>query len=81
MAKNIIVGLAGRRLEVRPSPTSPGCVLVQIVLANREVLGSVTLDMHCAAAAGNALQLEATLLDAVAFYQANPLPVLDGVPS
>ena len=82
MAKNIIVGLAGRRLEVRPSPTSPDCVLVQIVNAGREVLGAVTLDMHGAFVAGEALRLEAVHVEAAAFFAANPLlPMLDGEPS
>lgn len=42
--KHTICCLAGKRLEIKPSPTSPGCVLVQILGADRQIQASLTID-------------------------------------
>lgn len=42
--KSTIVCLAGKRLQIQPSKTAPGRVLLQILSADREVQASVTFD-------------------------------------
>lgn len=59
MAKTTVIGLAGKRLEVRPSPTSVGSVLVQVITPGRDVQAAVTLTPDAAAVFAQALGLEA----------------------
>ncbi|MBX3660599.1 MAG: hypothetical protein KF740_19365 [Ramlibacter sp.] len=59
MARHQVIALAGKRLEIKPSPTSPGHVLVQVLSADRQVQASLTLDPSTAAVAALALNHEA----------------------
>lgn len=59
MAVHTIGGLASRRIQVKPSPTSPGHVLLQVFGPDRDVLASITLDPHCVGVLAEALRLEA----------------------
>lgn len=85
MSKHTVCGLAGKRLEVRPSPTSPGHVLVQLLGADRQVVSSVTFDPAAAAVAGMALanealaaELDQARIDRTMRADALAFPVLGG---
>lgn len=58
MSSHTIVCLAGKRLQVKPSLTSPGMVLVQILSADRAVQASVTVDPAAAGVLSLAFELE-----------------------
>lgn len=71
MSKTTVIGLAGKRLSVRPSPTSVGSILIQIISAGRDVQASITLAPDAAAVFADVLALaaveaesDAALLDA-----------------
>ncbi|MDM0119016.1 hypothetical protein [Variovorax arabinosiphilus] len=66
MSKSTVIALAGKRIESRPSPTSPGHVLIQILSADRAVQASVTLAPHAAAVFADALGLQAESAERVA---------------
>lgn len=57
--KMTVCALAGKRLETRVSPTSPGHVLVQILSADRAVQASLTLTPDAAAVLADALAQQA----------------------
>ena len=59
MSKTTVIALAGKRLEVRDSPTSPGHILIQIVTADRAVQASLTLRPDAAAVLSDALGIAA----------------------
>ncbi len=61
-----ICGLAGKRIVIKQSPTSPGHVLLQVLTADREVQASITFDPSGADALGNAARLEAVCAEAAA---------------
>lgn len=44
MARFTFVCLAGKRLQIAPSPTAPGRLLIQILSADREVQASLTME-------------------------------------
>lgn len=64
MSKTTVIGLAGKRLEVRPSPTSAGSILIQVFSAGREVQAAVTLAPDAAAVFAEALSREAVAAEA-----------------
>ncbi len=61
--KHLICVSGFRRVEVKPSLTSPGCVSMSIIGADRQVITCVTLDMHAAGAVAVALGMEAEALE------------------
>lgn len=62
--KHCVCGLAGRRLEIKDSPTTKGGVLVQILNADRAVVASMTFMPDSAAVAADALEREAQSAEA-----------------
>jgi hypothetical protein len=64
MSKITVIALAGKRIESRPSPTSAGHILVQILTADRAVQASLTLTPDAAAVFAEALSLQATRAEA-----------------
>lgn len=54
-----IAGLAGKRIHISQSKTSPGHVLVQILGADRQPQASLTLDQNQAGNAAGALDVAA----------------------
>lgn len=63
MSKTTVIALAGKRLEVRDSPTSPGHILIQIVTADRAVQASLTLRPDAAVVLGDALGIAAARVE------------------
>lgn len=55
--RHTICCLAGKRLEIKPSQTSPGCVLVQILGADRQVQASLTVEAESVAVVEQAFSL------------------------
>ena len=64
MSKSTVIALAGKRLESRPSPTSLGHIVIQIMTADRAVQASVTLTPDAAAVFAEALSLQAVSAEA-----------------
>ena len=61
--KHLVIAAAGRRVEVKPSPTSPGCITLTIIGADRQAVACVTLETNAADVLGFALTQEAMVLD------------------
>lgn len=63
MSRHTICAAAGQRLVVQPSTTSPGCLSLQLLGADRAVKASVTLDVHAAQVFADALMVGALRLE------------------
>lgn len=59
MAIHTLICSSGRRLNIRPSKTSPGLVEVSILNADRELIAACTLCPESAGVAAQALEIEA----------------------
>jgi hypothetical protein len=56
MAKHTIVAKGGRRLAIQSSRTSEGCIQFEIIGADKQSLGVITLDEGCAGAVAAAIE-------------------------
>lgn len=59
MSRHTFACSAGRRVDVQPDKFSPGLVRLQILSANKEILGSCTLNASIAGLLAQALLIEA----------------------
>ena len=58
MARHTFVCSAGRRIDIQPCKFSPGLIRLQILSANKEILGSCTFEPGIAGVIVQALELE-----------------------
>lgn len=63
MSRHTFICSAGRRIDVQPDKFTPGLIRIQILSANREILGSITIDPAGAAVLAQALQIEAEAVE------------------
>lgn len=64
MAIHTFICSAGRRLNIRPSKTSPGLVEISILNADRDLVASCTMCASSADVASKALAMEALAAEA-----------------
>lgn len=64
MAIHAFICSSGRRLNIRPSKTSPGLVEISILNADRDLVASCTMPASSAVVAAQALEIEAHAAEA-----------------